>query len=277
MKIALTGADGMLGHSLQKIFSDTSLIPFTQADFDITDLDSTVTTIKSARPDFLIHTAAYTNVDACESEPEKAYLVNGIGARNVAIACEEIRCPIMHISSDYVFDGTQGAPYNEWDRTNPVSQYGLSKLMAEQFISSCTNRFYIIRTSWLYGSNGKNFVDTIVRLLAEQDQLRVVNDQFGCPTFTEDLSCKLRELIGRGYGIYHITNSGICSWYEFAVKIAEIKGIGKEIVPVTTREFTRPANRPAYSALNNTMLRLEGITPLRHWQEALGEYLSLRS
>ncbi len=274
MKIALTGAAGMLGHAIQRIFTDVTLIPFSHAELDITDLDHTVNTIRTMRPDVLINAAAFANVDACESEPEKAYLVNGIGARNVAIACEEVRCPIMHISSDYVFDGTKGTPYDEWDQPNPSSQYGLSKLLAEQFVSSCTNRFFIIRTSWLFGSNGKNFVDTIVRLLAEQEQVRVVNDQSGCPTFTEDLSRTLRQLIGKGYGIYHVTNSGICTWYEFAAAIAKIMGSGKEIVPVTSNEFRRPAKRPAYSALNNTMLRLEGITPLRPWKEALSDYLS---
>ena len=275
--VALTGAGGMLGHAIQKVFSDVHLIPFTRTDLDVTDLDDTVKKVRGTRPDFLIHAAAFTNVDACETEPEKAYLVNGVGARNLAIACEEVRCPIMHISSDYVFDGTKGSPYDEWDRTNPVSQYGRSKLMAEQFVSSLTTRFYIVRTSWLFGGKGKNFVDTIIRLLAEKDSLQVVNDQFGCPTFTDDLASTLRELLGKGYGLYHITNSGICTWHEFAVKIAEIKGLKKPIIPVTSEEFRRPAKRPAYSVLNNTMLRLEGISPLRHWQEALDEYLSAHS
>ena len=275
--VALTGAGGMLGHAIQKVFSDVHLIPFTRTDLDVTDLDDTVKKVRGARPDFLIHAAAFTNVDACETEPEKAYLVNGVGARNLAIACEEVRCPIMHISSDYVFDGAKGSPYDEWDRTNPVSQYGRSKLMAERFVSAHTTRFYIVRTSWLFGGRGKNFVDTIIRLLAEKDSLQVVNDQFGCPTLTDDLARTLRELLGKGYGIYHVTNSGICTWHEFAVKIAEIKGLKKPIIPVTSEEFRRPAKRPAYSVLNNTMLRLEGISPLRPWQEALDEYLSAQS
>jgi len=275
--VAVTGAGGMLGHAIQKVFSDVHLIPFTRTDLDVTDLDDTVKKVRGTRPDFLIHAAAFTNVDACETEPEKAYLVNGVGARNLAIACEEVRCPIMHISSDYVFDGAKGSPYDEWDRTNPVSQYGRSKLMAEQFVSSLTTRFYIVRTSWLFGGKGKNFVDTIIRLLAEKDSLQVVNDQFGCPTLTDDLARTLRELLGKGYGLYHVTNSGICTWHEFAVKIAEIKGLKKPIIPVTSEEFRRPAKRPAYSVLNNTMLRLEGIGPLRPWQEALDEYLSSRS
>ena len=277
MKVALTGAGGMLGHAVRKVFSDLDLIPFSRAELDITSLDDAVTKIRDARPDFLIHAAAFTNVDACETQPETAYLVNGIGTRNIAIACEEIHCPVIHISSDYVFDGTKTSPYDEWDIPRPVSRYGISKLMAEQFVSSLTNRFYIVRTSWLYGSNGKNFVDTITRLLAEQDTLRVVNDQFGSPTLTDDLARLLRELMGRGYGIYHATNSGVCTWYEFAVEIAERLGISKQIIPVTSAEFNRPAKRPANSALNDTMLRLEGIPPLRHWEDALDDYLSRNS
>ena len=277
MKVALTGAGGMLGHAVRNVFSDLDLIPFSRAELDITSLDDAVTKIRDARPDFLIHAAAFTNVDACETQPETAYLVNGIGTRNIAIACEEIHCPVIHISSDYVFDGTKTSPYDEWDIPRPVSRYGISKLMAEQFVSSLTNRFYIVRTSWLYGSNGKNFVDTIIRLLAEKDTLRVVNDQFGSPTYTDDLARLLRELMGRGYGIYHATNSGVCTWYEFAVEIAERQGIRKQIIPVTSEEFDRPAKRPANSALNDTMLRLEGIPPLRHWEDALDDYLSRNS
>jgi len=277
MRVALTGADGMLGHAVKKVFSDAELIQFSRAGLDITNLDDAVSKIRDARPDVLIHAAAFTNVDACETEPEKAYLVNGIGTRNIAIACEDIHCPVIHISSDYVFDGTKTAPYDEWDMPNPVSHYGISKLMAEKFLSSLTNRFYIVRTSWLYGSNGKNFVDTIIRLLAEQDTLRVVNDQFGSPTFTDDLANTLKALIGHGYGIYHATNSGVCTWYEFAVEIAEKRGISKQILPVTSEEFMRPAKRPANSALNDTMLRLEGITPLRHWEDALDDYLARNS
>jgi len=274
MKIALTGADGMLGHAIQKAFSDVEVIRFTIDVLDITDLDDTVRKIKYATPDFLIHTAAFTNVDLCESEPEKAYLVNGLGTRNVAMACEEAKCPILYISTDYVFDGTKRSPYNEWDEPNPVSVYGLSKLMGERFVSALTNRFYIVRTSWLYGPDGKNFVDTIVRLLSEKESLQVVDDQYGSPTYTEDLARKIRQLVGRGYGTYHITDTGSCTWYDFAVAIAAIKGIKKTISPITSEEFNRPAKRPAYSVLSNTLLKLEGISEARHWEEALQDYLS---
>jgi dTDP-4-dehydrorhamnose reductase len=273
LKIALTGSDGMLGSDIKNVFSDVKLIGLTLHDFDITDLDKSVKAIKEIKPDYLIHTAAYTDVDGSESNPDTAFLVNGIGARNIAMACEEIRCPVIYISTDYVFDGTKKETYNEWDKTNPINMYGLSKLLGEQFVKSLTNRFYIVRTSWLYGRNGKNFVDTIIRLLSEKGSIDVVNDQVGSPTYTYDLARKLRELIGRGYGTYHVTNTSHCSWYEFAVEIARAKGINKKINPMTSEKLNRPAKRPAFSVLNNTMLKLEGLEPARHWKEALKDYL----
>ncbi|RJQ14905.1 MAG: dTDP-4-dehydrorhamnose reductase [Nitrospiraceae bacterium] len=273
MKIALTGSNGMLGCDIKKVFTDVELTAFTRSDFDITDLDKSIEAIKRTKPDYLIHAAAYTDVDGSELDPEKAYLVNGIGTRNITIACEEIKCPVIYISSDYVFDGAKQGPYDEWDRPNPINKYGRSKLLGEQFVTSLTNRFYIVRTSWLYGKNGKNFVDTIIRLLQEREELDVVDDQVGSPTFTYDLAVKLRELVGKGYGIYHITNSLRCSWHGFAVEIARAKGINKKINPTTSDKFKRPAQRPAFSVLGNTMLRLEGIKELRDWKEALKDYL----
>jgi dTDP-4-dehydrorhamnose reductase len=273
VRVALTGADGMLGHDICAAFKDIDLVQLTLNTLDITSMDAVMKTVREIRPDLLIHAAAFTDVDRAESEPEEAYRVNGIGTRNLSMAAEEFRCPIMYISTDYVFDGTKTGQYDEWDETSPVNQYGLSKLMGERFVTSLTNRYYIVRTSWLYGKNGKNFVGTIRRLLAERESLDVVDDQRGCPTFTVDLANKLLELAGKGYGTYHITNSGTCSWYEFAVKIAALEGIHKKINPVTTDTFPRPAKRPSNSVLGNTMLRLEGIEPARHWEEALADYL----
>ena len=263
----------MLGSDISRVFSDVELTAFTLNDFDITDLDKSVSIIKEANPDCLIHTAAYTDVDGCELDPEKAYLVNGIGARNLTMACEEIKCPIIYISTDYVFDGTKKEPYDEWDITGPINRYGLSKCLGEKFVSSMTNRFYIVRTSWLYGKNGKNFIETISRLLSEKDEIEVVDDQRGSPTYTYDLALKLKELIGKGYGTYHITNSSQCSWYEFAVEIAGLQSSKTKIKPTTSDKFKRAAKRPAFSVLDNTMLRLEGIQELRHWKEALKDYL----
>jgi dTDP-4-dehydrorhamnose reductase len=273
LKVAVTGSEGMLGHDIRRVFSDVELVCLTYETLDITRLDPVTKMMKEIKPDFVINAAAFTDVDRCESEPDLAYLVNGIGARNIAIACEEISCPVIQISTDYVFDGTKDGPYHEWDGTAPINQYGLSKLMGERFVTYLTNRFYVVRTSWLYGKNGKNFVDTIGRLLSERDGIDVVSDQVGSPTFTLDLARKLREIVGKGYGTYHITNSGKCSWHEFAVAIAEKMGIVKRISPVTSEMFKRPAKRPANSVLGHTMLRLEGLDEMRGWKAALHEYL----
>lgn len=274
MRVALTGSNGMLGFAIKSTFTDIELVGLSRRDIDITDLDKTVSKIKEIKPDYLLHAAAYTDVDGSELNPEKAYLVNGIGTRNVTMACEAIGCPIMYISTDYVFDGTKKEPYDEWDLPNPVNKYGLSKLLGERFVMSFTNRFYIVRTSWLYGKNGKNFVDSITKLLSEKEELNVVNDQIGSPTYTNDLAVKLKELIGRGYGVYHITNASVCSWYEFAVEIAKLKNSKTKIQPITSDNLNRPAKRPAFSVLANTMLRLEGIKELRHWRDALEDYLA---
>ncbi|MBI5663906.1 MAG: dTDP-4-dehydrorhamnose reductase [Nitrospirae bacterium] len=273
MKIALTGSDGMLGSDICSVFSDVELTAFTLKDFDITDLDSSVAAIRKIKPDYLIHAAAYTNVDGSEQASDNAFLVNGIGTRNITMACEEIGCPVIYISSDYVFDGIKNGPYHEWDMPNPVNQYGLSKLLGERFVASLTNRFYIVRTSWLFGKKGKNFVDTISRLLVERNEIDVVTDQVGSPTYALDLAIKLKELIGRGYGTYHITNSSYCSWYEFAVEIARLRSSNTKIRQTTSDVFKLPARRPPYSVLNNTMLRLEGIKEVRPWQEALKDFL----
>lgn len=274
MRVALTGPDGMLGRDVRKAFDGIELAVISHSDLDITGLDNTISRIREIKPDYLIHAAAYTDVDGSELDPEKSYLINGIGTRNVTMACEEVKCPIIYISSDYVFDGEKKEPYNEWDAVNPVNQYGLSKLLGERFVASLTNRYYIVRTSWLYGKSGKNFVETISKLMSEKEEIDIVDDQRGCPTFTYDLAVKLKELIGRGCGTYHITNSSHCSWFEFAVEIANLRGSKTKINPTTSDKFIRPAKRPAFSALGNTMLRLEGLGELRHWKEALKDYLS---
>jgi dTDP-4-dehydrorhamnose reductase len=265
----------MLGHDIQRVFTDVELINFTLNDFDVTDLDKTLSAIKQASPDYLIHPAAYTDVDGCEKHPETAYRVNAVGAKNVTTACEEIGCPVIYISTDYVFDGTKEEPYLETDLPNPLNEYGLSKLNGERFVSSLTDSFYVVRTSWLYGKSGKNFVETISRLLSERDEIKVVNDQTGSPTYTYDLALKLRELIGKDYGTYHITNSLKCSWYEFALEIAALKQSNTKIIPVTSDEYKLPARRPAHSVLANAKLKQAGIKELRSWKEALREYMGL--
>lgn len=274
MRIALTGSAGMLGSDIKKVFEDDhELIALTRSDFDVTDLQSCLLKITEIKPDYLIHSAAYTDVDGSEEDPERAYLINGIGTRNVVMACQDVQCPIIYISSDYIFDGSKKSPYDEWDRPCPINKYGLSKLLGEQYVMSLTNKFYIVRTSWLYGKNGKNFVDTICRLLTEKEEVEVVADQIGSPTYTFDLAKKIKELIAKGYGTYHVTNSSNCSWYELAVEIARVRSSRTIIKATTSEKYKRPAPRPPYSVLNNTLLKLEGIEELRTWKDALKDFL----
>ncbi len=273
MRVAVTGSSGILGFALKQVLHDQDVVWLTRSDFDITDLDKTLSRIKEIKPDYLIHAAAFTDVDGCEIDPERAYLVNGTGTRNVVSACEAINCPVIYISTDYVFDGRKKEPYSEHDKPNPVNIYGLSKLEGENSVQMLTNKFYIVRTSGLFGRNGKNFVDTIVRLLAEKKDIDVVNDQISSPTYAYDFAGKLKALIGREYGIYHITNTSACSWYEFTVEIARLKKVNARINPVSSEKLNRPAKRPAFSVLGNDMLKLEGIETLRHWNQGLKAYL----
>ena len=276
MKVMVTGSNGMLGTDLCEIFknNDFEVIPMTQNDFDITNLNQTIEKIKEYNPDVVIHPAAYTNVDACEENIDLAYQINSIGARNVALACKEIDAAMVYISTDYVFDGTSSTPYKEFDVASPQSIYGKSKLAGENYVRDILSKYYIVRTAWLYGKNGKNFVITMIDLASKMPQLKVVNDQNGCPTYTKDLSEAIAQLIKKpAYGVYHLSNSEPTTWYGFTQEIFIQCGIGTPVVPCTTDEFPRPAKRPAYSVLDNCSWRLEGFMPLRPWQEALTDYL----
>lgn len=275
MRILITGAKGMLGTDLVKRLSiKNDVIGVDINDFDINDEKETVREIKKTHPEIVINTAAFTDVDGCEREGEKAFKVNRDGARNVARGCREAGSRLIHISTDYVFDGAKGEPYKEEDEPIPINVYGMSKLEGEKEIGNF--KFLIIRTSWLFGKNGKNFVDTILRLAKEKEELRVVDDQIGSPTYTVDLSESIERLIFSGAGgIVHCCNSGECSWYEFAKEIIRTKGIkGANVVPITSGELKRPAPRPSYSVLSNERYhRLTGHR-LRRWEEGLRDYLT---
>ncbi|MBI5182615.1 MAG: dTDP-4-dehydrorhamnose reductase [Nitrospirae bacterium] len=280
-KVLITGANGMLGGSLLgQLKKKYSIKGITKKEADITDLNAITKAIAKVKPDIVIHTAAYTKVDDCESNIKLAYKVNAIGARNVAIACRRIDAALVYISTDYVFDGTKDSPYIEFDAANPLSVYGKTKLAGEEFIKQILNRFYIIRTSWLYGAGGVNFVDTIIKkvnTVGAQGNvpLKVVDDQRGSPTYTNDLADKISEIIKEErYGIYHITNSDSCSWFEFAKKIIEYSNIkGVDVIPIKSNVLNRPAKRPSNSVLKNFMLELEGIPLLRSWDEAVREHI----
>ena len=253
----------MLGSDLCKVFPDA--VKLTHKELDITNRESVIDCIRKIKPDIVINAAAYTDVDGCEDKQELAFQVNGYGPGYIAEACSIIGAKLVHFSTDYVFDGSK-EEYAEFDVPNAINVYGYSKLLGENKIIENINDYRIIRISWLFGVHGKNFVETMLRLSREVDTVKVVNDQFGKPTYTMDLANKIKEIIELDPGIYHITNEGICSWYEFASAIID------NVIPCTSEEFPKKAKRPRYSVLINTKTE-----PMRHWKEALKDYIGNRS
>jgi dTDP-4-dehydrorhamnose reductase len=265
----------MLGHDLVRVLSPASTTGLSSKDLDVTDLQAVGRTFRRHAPQVVIHAAAYTDVDACESHAELAHRVNGLGTRNVAQIAEDIGAAVVYISTDYVFDGEKTEPYLESDPTHPINVYGESKLAGEGFVRDLCGRHYIIRTSWLFGRHGKNFVATILRLTGEQKTLRVVSDQVGSPTYSYHLAQKIAELVSSNrFGTYHVTNSSSCSWFEFALQIMKMRQICMSVVPITSAESGRPARRPRNSVLRNLALEEEGLQLLPHWQEGLAQYLA---
>ena len=261
IKTLILGADGMLGYDLQKIFSDAVA---RGRDLDITDEALVSAFIQELSPDLVINAAAYTDVDGCEDNRETAFEVNGKAPEYIAKACSKVGAILVHYSTDYIFDGSKEECV-ESDQPNPINGYGESKLLGEKNIIENMSDYRIIRTSWLFGVHGKNFVETMLHLSGEMDMVRVVNDQFGKPTYTADLARKTAEIVGLAPGIYHITNDGVCSWYEFASAIID------NVSPCSSEEFVRKADRPRYSVLVNTK-----TSPMRHWKDALWEYLKIK-
>ncbi|MDI3483436.1 MAG: dTDP-4-dehydrorhamnose reductase [Methanobacteriaceae archaeon] len=271
MRIFITGATGMLGKDLVKTLSDHKIIT---KRVDITILEDLLDFIGRSKPDMIIHTAAFTDVDAAESEKNKAYKVNVLGTRNVTLAASKVNAPIVYISTDYVFDGEKREGYYEFDKPNPINFYGLTKYLGEVCVRDLTNKFYIVRTSWLFGKHGRNFVKTILKLAEENEKIQVVDDQIGSPTYTLDLAKAIGKLIKKqAYGVYHITNSGHCSWYEFAKEVFKEADINISLEPVTSNEFKRPARRPKCSILKNYNWKMEGFPTLRDYRLALQDYL----
>jgi dTDP-4-dehydrorhamnose reductase len=277
MKIMIIGSEGMLGHDLVDVLSVEHEISTTTIDtLDITDIDKTIQTVKKNNPDVLVHAAAFTDVDGSESNPDLAYKVNAIGTRNVAVACKEADCAMVYICTDYVFDGTNTKPYREYDQTKPLGVYGKTKHVGEVYVRDILDKFYVVRTAWLYGYHGPNFVSTMLKLAEDNSTINVVNDQFGSPTYTVDLANAIARIIMRpAYGIYHVTNSEQCSWYDFAKEIFDQAGIEIDVKPVTTEEFPRPAPRPKYSVLEHYSWKMEGYPEIRSYKEALADYLKL--
>ncbi|MCK4919155.1 MAG: dTDP-4-dehydrorhamnose reductase [Candidatus Pacebacteria bacterium] len=273
MKILILGFKGMLGYELVEAFSEgNELFLWDREQIDITKRDDVIKKIGKLKPDIVINSAAYTAVDRAESEKDAVYKVNGCAVGFLSTICKEIDALLIHFSTDYVFDGENHLGYKEdYLVTKPITLYGRSKVLGEKLITDINPRHYLIRTSWLFGKNGKNFVETMIGLANEKRDIKVVNDQFGSPTYAKDLAYKVREMVNENKpsGIYHITNSNHCSWYEFALKIFEFAGLKPNVKPVKTEEFPTPAKRPIYSMLVNTKL-----SPMRSWEEALKDYLT---
>ena len=277
MKILITGSNGMLGHDLIEVLKDKhELLLTTSKTLDITDGDSVMDFILKSNPDIVINSAAYTDVDGCESNPDLAYNVKGEGVKNLALACREVDCPLVHISTDYVFNGQNDRPWVEDDEIGPISIYGKSKLEGEEHIKEILEKYFIVRTAWLYGVNGRNFPRTMLELAQNHSEITVVYDEVGTPTYTPDLAKGISELIETDYyGTYHLTNSGNCSWCEFARYIFEVADVDVNVIPVTASEFARPAPRPSYSVLENRNWVENGFEPLRNYKEAIKEYIEL--
>jgi dTDP-4-dehydrorhamnose reductase len=283
MKIAIIGADGQLGYDLCRVIDKPEQIPLTIKDIDITDAAQCESVLSKHSPDIVINTAAYNKVDEAEKNTKEAFRVNAEGAQNVAMTCKKIGAVMVHFSTDYVFDGTKRNPYIETDQPNPQSVYGKSKLEGERFIGSSLEKYFIIRTAGLFGKagclgkGGGNFVENMLNRAQAKQRIRVVADEILSPTYALDLAQKTNELIRTNrFGLYHITNSGQCSWWEFAVKIFGILGMKVKVEKVSGAEYITPAARPKYSVLDHQNLRNIGLNNMRNWEEALKAYLAER-
>lgn len=277
-KVLILGAQGMLGHDLVQAFSDYEVLAWDKEELDITNEKLVIDKIIDESPDIVINAAAFTDVDGAEENEITAMQINGEGPGFLAKACQKANCILVHYSTEYIFDGIKKEGYVEKDNPKPLNVYGSSKLAGEALLQSYYNRYYIIRSSWLFGKapqrgkpRGLNFVETMLKLASEGREINVVNDQFGKPTFTKDLAEKTKQIIEdiEPFGIYHVSNEGECSWYDFAQEIFKIKGIDVKLNLISSEEYPLPTPRPKYAILNNTK-----TDKLRPWQEALKDYLS---
>lgn len=276
MKVVVTGAAGQLGKDVLLELEKKNHQAFgaDRQQLDITIEEDVLAYITEVKPDVILHCAAYTNVDAAEENEEAAYAVNAAGTENLAKAAKQIGAKMLYVSTDYVFDGSANEPYEVDEPTKPLGAYGRTKLAGEQLLQKHLDAFFIVRTAWVFGIHGNNFVKTMIRLGGERGEIGVVHDQVGSPTYTVDLAQFMVELMETDkYGVYHATNSGICSWYEFAVEIFKQAEMDVKVNPLTTDQFPRPAARPKYSVLSKKRIEQEGLKPLRDWKEALAAYL----
>ncbi len=282
MKVVVIGAAGQLGFDLCRVLSSEDVVPLNHSEIEITDMYSVKEAILIHKPDVVINTAAFHLIDECDAFQEKAFMVNALGASNVAVVAQMLNAKLVYVSTDYVFGGGDVPhipSYNEFDIPAPLNVYGKSKLAGEDAVRHICCKHFIIRVSGLFGiagSSGKggNFVETMLKLAKERNELRVINDQYFCPTYTYDLAQKIAQLISTEYyGIFHITNRGICSWYEFTVEILKQAGIKTPVIPITSKQYLQKTKRPSFSALDNYHLRLLGMDDMRSWQDALTGYM----
>jgi dTDP-4-dehydrorhamnose reductase len=271
VRVLLAGAGGQLGLELADVLPRRGhdLVALDRRRLDVADAGAVDGAIEEHSPEIVVNAAAYTSVDGCEEATEHAYSVNALGPRNLAQACGRRGCELLHVSTNYVFDGRDERPYEAFDPPNPISAYGRTKLAGEEYIMRLTNRWYVVRSAGVYG-RGHNFVRTMLRVARERDLLKVKDDEFISPTYARDLAEGIAGIIEDGrYGLYHLTNAGSCSWYEFTREIFRLAGIETELVPIPGSEYPLPAARPA-----NGILSSVGSPRLRHWSEALADYLA---
>lgn len=276
MKILVTGVKGQLGYDVVRELEGRGIeaVGVDIDEMDITDADSVDRTIREAAPDAVIHCAAYTAVDAAEENEELCRRVNAAGPRNIAAVCKDLDIKMIQISTDYVFDGQGERPWEPDDPCHPMSVYGKTKYEGELAVMELLEKYFIVRIAWVFGINGKNFVKIMLNLAKNHDTIRVVNDQFGSPTYTLDLARLLVDMVlTEKYGIYHATNEGTCSWYEYACAIFEEAGVKVNVVPVTTEEYGAKASRPANSRMSKEKLTEKGFQRLPEWRDALKRYI----
>ena len=271
MRVLLAGAGGQLGLELAELLPGRGheVVALDRRGLDVADARAVEGAIDEHKPEVVVNAAAYTNVDGCEEATDLAYRVNALGPRNLAQSCERRGCELLHVSTNYVFDGGGERPYEPFDPPNPISAYGRTKLAGEEYVMRLTNRWYVVRSAGVYG-RGHNFVRTMLRVAGERDSLKVKDDEFISPTYARDLAEGIAGILEDGrYGLYHLTNAGSCSWYEFTSEIFRLAGVETEVVPIPGTEYPLPAARPANGVLSSL-----GSPELRHWGEALADYLS---
>ncbi|MCI0450115.1 MAG: dTDP-4-dehydrorhamnose reductase [Chlorobi bacterium] len=285
MKIAVIGANGQLGSDISEEFkkSGFEVIELNHSDIEISDLDSVSNVLQSIKAGIVINTAAMHNVEKCEAEPAASFSINAIGARNLAMVCNDAASVLVHISTDYVFDGKKHSPYVEADKTAPLNVYGNTKVSGEQFVEAIAKKYFVVRTSGIYGRNpcrakeGLNFTELMLKLAIEKPEIRVVNDEFLTPTSTKEVSRQMVSLIKTdAWGLYHATAEGSCSWYEFAKKIFELSSIKTNLNIANPDEFPMKVPRPKYSVLENENLKKLGINIFKKWDHGLKEYIESR-